>query len=39
MSDKSIADGTWVCPFCGAFNAEWLDKCGKCKKNNPIHDE
>ena len=23
---------TWICD-CGAMNAGWLNKCGKCKKN------
>lgn len=29
---KSAVDGTWSCPQCGAWNAEWLDKCGNCKE-------
>lgn len=31
MSDKSIADGTWTCPYCGAWNAVWLNECGRCQ--------
>jgi ribosomal protein S27AE len=29
LKDK-ISELTWVCPECGAWNAEWLDKCGRC---------
>jgi ribosomal protein S27AE len=25
-----LVDGTWTCPQCGAFNAKYLVRCGKC---------
>ena len=28
----SSTQGTWTCPQCGAWNAEWLDKCGNCNE-------
>jgi hypothetical protein len=30
-----FSDGTWSCPNCGALNAVYLDKCGKCDADNP----
>lgn len=27
----SATQGTWTCPKCGAWNAEWIKECGKCK--------
>jgi predicted ATP-dependent serine protease len=27
----SATQGTWTCSECGAWNAEWINKCGKCK--------
>jgi ribosomal protein L40E len=35
--DKSLVEETWTCSYCGALNAGYLTKCGKCKtkiKNN-----
>ena len=28
---ENIVDGTWTCEECGAWNASWLDLCGRCK--------
>lgn len=28
---ENIVDGTWTCGECGAWNAVWLDLCGRCK--------
>jgi len=25
-----LVDGTWTCRECGAFNAPYLKRCGKC---------
>ena len=25
-----LVDGTWTCNECGAFNAKYLKRCGKC---------
>jgi ribosomal protein L40E len=27
-----LVDNIWVCPFCGALNAAYLTKCGRCGK-------
>ena len=34
----SIVDGTWICG-CGAWNAPWLEKCGKCNEEKPKENE
>ena len=26
----NLVDGTWTCKECGAFNAKYLKRCGKC---------
>lgn len=29
-----LVDGTWTCSHCGAFNAKYLKRCGKCYNQN-----
>jgi len=31
MEEKDRIDKSWTCK-CGALNAGWLDRCGKCNK-------
>lgn len=28
---ESVVDGTWTCKECGAWNAAWIDSCGRCE--------
>lgn len=28
-----LVDNTWECKHCGALNAAYKDKCGKCDKS------
>lgn len=34
----NLVEGTWTCE-CGAWNAVYLTKCGKCDKPKPKKDE
>ena len=34
-----LVDNTWLCKHCGAFNAAYLEKCGRCEKPKPKKDE
>ena len=36
---KSVVDGTWTCPQCGAWNAPWLKRCFGCGTINDKFDE
>ena len=35
---NNLVDKTWICKYCGAFNAGYLQKCGKCNEKCPCKE-
>jgi len=32
MNKAEFSDNTWICKYCGAMNAAYLEECGRCNK-------